>query len=317
MFGRHSRRSSNPLFVIFRLILSLTMFVVLLAGLYSAYKHFSGLDPLKLDLQTVIYKQRDKIIPLDNLTKPQIPTSKTAFQFLLIADSHNDNSNLRKAINQAKTKFPDLVFIIGLGDYTDVGTVNELNAVKIELDSSTLRYFLVAGDHDLWDSRNRNLSGDTNFKEVFGPTFQSFTYDNFKFLLLDNSDNYAGISKNQQEWIEKELEKAKEEHVKGILVFLHEPLYHPSSDHAMGKVDKNLKSQAESLIFQLKQADVKKVFAGDIHYFSEYDEPVTKIPMVTIGAIVTDRNPEAPRYGVVWVFDDGNVKVEDVQIRTQ
>lgn len=338
MFKKHgSKRSSNPLFVIFRLFLSLSMFVLLLGGVYAAYKHFSGVDPLKMDPQALVsnliqskspkqflavwdrvlgQSTKKDPIPFDNLTKtPEAPTSSPVFKFVLIADSHNDTSNLKKALAQAKQKYPDVKFIIGLGDYTDVGTITELTATKRELDSSGLRYFLVAGDHDLWDSRNKQEDPQTNFKEVFGPLYQSFIYENFKFLLLDNSDNYKGFGSEQSSWITSEFEKVKTEGVKGIFVLLHEPLYHPSSDHYMGKVEKDLKSQADGLIFQLKQAGVKKVFAGDIHYYSEYEEPVTKISMITVGALVTERNPQTPRFVVVTVFEDGTSKVDDIEVK--
>ena len=82
----------------------------------------------------------------------------------------------------------------------------------------------------------------------------------------------------------------------------------------MGRVEKDLKEQAQSLIYQLKSANVKKVFSGDIHYFSEYEEPVTKLPMTTIGALVAERNPLLPRYAIGYVFEDGSLKVEDVEI---
>lgn len=326
------------------------MFTFLLGGTYAAYKHFSGLDPLKLDPQAILknvlasrspqqfvaalsslklntsFPNEDKKLAaqsfknntptgLENLTQPQTVSSNYLFKFMLVADSHNDNDNLRKAISQVKKDFPDTKFIIGLGDYTDAGTEEELKKAKNEFDLSTLRYFLIAGDHDLWDSRNRNIEADTNFKAVFGPAFQSFTFDNFKFLLLDNSDNYQGISSEQQKWISDQLEKSKTENNQGVLVFIHEPLYHPSSDHFMGRVEKELKQQAESLIFQLKTAGVKKIFSGDTHYFSEYEEPVTKLPMVTVGAVVTDRNPQAPRFAIVYVYQDGTTKVEDLEIK--
>lgn len=327
MFGRHNkRRSTNIVFVLFRLVLSMMMFAVLLGGVYSAYKHFSGLDPLKLDPQAVLsevlgvissrkilVQQSNKIIPLDNPIKTT--NDKLEFQFLLLADTHNDNSDLNKALNQAKEKFPGLKFIIGLGDYTDVGTIAELKNAKNELDSSGLRYFLVAGDHDLWDSRNKQLAPATNYNEVFGPVFQSFLFNNFYFLLLDNSDDYKGFGETQQKWIESELEKAKKDSVRGAFVFLHEPLYHPSSDHVMGKVEKDLKQQARDLMFQLKSANVKRVFAGDIHFFSEYSEPVTGLPMVTTGAVTIERNPQAPRFAVVSVFENGSTKVQDVEIK--
>lgn len=332
MFGRHhqGRRAQNPIFVLFRLILSLVMFAVLLGGVYSAYKHFSGLDPLKLDPQVVAKQllgartpqqflailgektsQKVAQTPLGELTRPSTPTSLASFSFLLVSDSHDDNANLAKALTQSKFSSP--AFVIGLGDYTNVGTIDELRAVKRQFDIVGLRYFLIAGDHDLWDSRDKNQDSQVNFKSVFGPLYQSFEYQGFKFLLLDNSDNYKGISDEQKNWITAELEKAKQENLKGIFAFLSEPLFHPSSDHYMGKVDKDLKEQAQSLIYQLKDAGVKKVFSGDIHYFSEYEEPVTKLPMVTVGAVSLDRNLQAPRYAIVTVFEDGSTRVDDVQ----
>lgn len=329
MFGRkhHTRRSTNIVIILFRLVLSMVMFAVLLGGVYSAYKHFSGYDPLKIDPQAVLSEllagkvpkevlgvlgqQASLEIPTDRSTSP---SSKLEFQFLLLADTHSDNANLNKAINQAKQTFPGLQFIIGLGDYTEVGTIAEFKNAKQELDSSGLRYFLIAGDHDLWDSRNKQLAPATDFNQVFGPIFQSFVFNNFYFLLLDNSDDYKGFGEAQKKWIEAELEKAKEKS-RGIFIFLHKPLFHPSSDHIMGRLEPNLKQQARDVMFQLKDAGTKKVFAGDIHFFSEYSEPVTDLPMVTIGAVTIDRNPQAPRFAIVSVFEDGSSKVDDVEIK--
>lgn len=338
MFGRkhhQGRRSTNIVFVIFRLFLSVFMFAVLLWGIYSAYKSFSGSDPLKLDplavFNNVIAARTPKqltealsLLKIDPkiLGKATQPTSLTTlenpgplFKFLLIADSHSDNGNLEKAITQAKQNYSDLQFIIGLGDYSEVGTVAQLKQAKDTLDTFSLRYFLTSGDHDLWDCRNRKLAPTDCFKEVFGPTYQTFTFDNFKFLLLDNSDDYTGFDDVQLKWIEDELEKAKGESVKGIFIFLHEPLFHPSSDHVMGKVESSLKQQARDLMFQFKTAGVKIAFAGDTHLFSEYTEPVTGLPMVTVGAVTVERNPQIPRFAVVSVFEDGNTKVEDVEIK--
>lgn len=312
------------------------MFIVLSAGIYSAYKHFSGFDPLKLNPQSVFLGIMNKnedvkrivsqipgfkenltsnIQPKNSVSNLQLPTSKPVFSFLLIADSHNDSSNLQKAIFQASMVNPDLAFIIGLGDYTDVGTLDELKIAKAEFDRAGLRYFLAVGDHDLWDSRDKNKEAKTNFKEVFGSSYQSFNYEGYLFMLLDNSDNYLGLNNIQLEWINTELEKGKNEVVKGIFVFISTPLYHPSSDHYMGKIDKELKEQAQSLIYRFKDSGVNKVFSGDVHYFSEYEEPITKLSMVTVGAVSSDRNPQAPRYAIVTVFEDGSTRVDDVEIR--
>ncbi len=324
MFRKHyHRKSSNPIFILFRLILSLVMFAVLLGGIYSAYKHFSGFDPLKLDPKTVAKDLLGDKTPQQILTAlsasqkiaqiPPVSTSQVAFKFLLVADSHDDNINLSKAITQSKANDP--AFVIGLGDYTNVGTLDELRSAKAEFDKANLRYFLIAGDHDLWDSRDKKGDANANFKQIFGPNYQSFNYQGYLFMLLDNSDNYLGFGNTQLDWVSNELEKGENKDVKGIFVFIPIPLYHPSSDHYMGKTKVSLKQQAQAMIFQLKKAGVKKVFAGDIHYFSEYEEPTTKLPMVTVGAIATDRNPQIPRYAVVTVFGDSSTKVDDVEIK--
>ncbi|MBU1032244.1 metallophosphoesterase [Patescibacteria group bacterium] len=334
MFRRHSgKRRTNIVFVIFRLLLSLVIFVVLLGGIYSAYKHFSGLDPLKLDPQAVVknilvtktpreffavlssVKIDPKILGQKASGEKQQSAQALNFRFLVVADSHNDNVNLQKALKQAKEDFSDIQFIIGLGDYTEVGTINELKVAKAELDNSGLRYFLIPGDHDLWDCRNRGLIPVSCFNQVFGPAFQSFSFNGFRLMLLDNSDNYAGFGEEQLKWITQDLEKAKDEEIKGILVFMHEPLFHPSSDHVMGWVEKNLKLQADMLLFELKDAGAKQLFSGHIHYFSQYLEPKTSLSMVTIGALTSEGNPQSPRFAIVSVFDDGSVKVEDIAIK--
>lgn len=348
MFKKHyQKRSPNIVIVLFRMVLSMVMFVVLVVGIYTAYKHFSGLDPLKLDPQAILSElmagrvptnflnvlssvkltnglakqinqkvlgqQASKQVPSELSSLPKEATA--AFKFLLVADSHTDNVDLHKAIDQAKNQVPDLKFIIGLGDYSDVGTVDELKNAKQEFDSSAIRYFVLAGDHDLWDSRNKQLPPTTNFNQVFGPVYQSFAYDNFLFLLLDDSDDYKGLGDTQPKWLEDELEKATGQPFKGIFVFLHEPLFHPSSDHVMGKTEPSLKQQARDLMYQLRSAGVKKIFAGDIHLSSEYNEPVTGLAMVTVGAVTVERNPQAPRYAVVSVFEDGKTLVNDIEIK--
>ena len=129
MFGKqrhHRKRSGNIFFVIFRLVLSVVMFAVLFGGMYAAFKYFSGFDPLKLDPEAVLknllsartpqqfiaalpeLKLDKKILgeslekkTQDALTQKDEGTSSSQnvlFKFLLIADSHNDNINLKKAL---------------------------------------------------------------------------------------------------------------------------------------------------------------------------------------------------------------------------
>lgn len=339
------KKRSTPLpFVIFRWLLSLFIFTLLVGGSYSAYKHFSGVDPLKIDPKALVEttvvsivnssettkildqifgfslkKTKETVIPADSNNnqsqKTPVKKSPVDFRFILVADSHNKNELLKEALQQGQKKYTDVKFIIGLGDYTEVGTMGELEAAKQVFDGSGLRYFVTAGDHDLWDSRNRQLTPTDNFVKVFGPPYQSFSYGQVRFVIFNNSDNYEGLGTQQLSWLKEELDRIKQEKdTKLILAFSQEPLYHPSSLHTMGRVTPALKSEAQQIINWFKDVGVKGVFAGDIHYFTSYKEPSSGMAMFTIGAITSEPNAQDPRYSVVTIYQDGSFSVDDVAI---
>lgn len=347
MFKRHyQKRSHNILFVIFRTILSMIIFAVLILGAYSAYKQFSGLNPLKLDLKTLALnfvshhveqldyfglatkllsvglKQSQPAKEPGQVSGEQTSTTATpepvknppvSFKFALFADSHNENYNLKKAINQVKLD-PNVSLIIGLGDYTETGTLSELEKVKQVFDEAKIRYFVTAGDHDLWDSRDKGKLPTENFVKIFGLPYKSFTYQNARFILLYNSDNYFGLGQEQKDWLKNELQRIQGED-KSIFVMLHEPLYHPSSDRAMGKVTVSLSKEAKELIGILKNAGVKEVFAGDTHFFLRYADPDPGLPMTAVGALASAKNAQNPRFLVVTVYEDGSYKVDDTEVK--
>ena len=357
MFDRRKnhKKRTNPVFIIFRLFLSLIIFATLIGGVYSAYKEFSGADPLEISPKAIItnFSSTEKITAFllsivtkdlkqkvddvkDSVSgektkgsvsqqganssqlKPEkiAPKDKSAisFKFALVADSHSENENLAKALSKAKENKAQ--FFIGLGDYTEVGTEQELESAKHKFDENGIRYFITAGDHDLWDSRNKSVPPLTNFNKIFGPSNQAFSFGNAKILILDNSDNYLGLGQLQIDWLNGQLSTVKNQpEINVIFVGLHEPLYHPSSSRVMGKVTEQLKSEAKKLIKMLKDAGVKEVFSGDIHFFTRYIEPETGLSMTTIGALTSLRNTQESRFGLVTVYEDGTYEVEDVEIK--
>lgn len=350
MFKSHGgKKSAASLpFVIFRMLLSFTIFFILLFGLYSAYTHFSGVDPLRMDPQALILNLKSSKNPNEFITKlaqeiklpdpqnalgiatanPTAVASNSAasanpttnspvlFSFLLVADSHNESNYLQKALEQGKSKAKNLKLVIGLGDYTEVGTIKELTAAKKEFDAAGIRYFLTAGDHDLWDSRDKQKAATENFVSVFGEAYQSFNQDGVQFLIINNSDNYIGLGQSQQQWLDQELARIKTTAPpRLILTFMHEPLFHPSSTRVMGKVDDKLLNESKNLIRLLKNNNVKEVFYGDIHYYTRYSEPETGLSMMTVGAVASLRNTQSPRFAIVTVYQDGTYQVEDVEIK--
>lgn len=346
MFRSHgSKKGGGPfgfLFTLFRLGLSLVIMGVLLLGIYQAYKTFSGVDLLKVSTQSLTssflssdeaYKLITSILsakPEDSLTQakkfikegkvdlPQPSTIKAPdvpldFKFAIVTDSHNDNEDLKKALTQAKDA--GAKFAVGLGDYTNVGTPDELRSAKLAFDTVNLSYYVTPGDHDLWDSRNRNLPAVKGFTDVFGSPYQSFAYSDARFILVYDSDNYLGLNSAQLTWLEGELSRVNQDKPKNIFIMTSSPLFHPSSDHFMGKVTPKLIDQAEHLRKLFKDSNVSEVFAGDVHFYSRYTDPKYDLKMTVVGAVTKDRNAQNPRYVMVDVYIDGSYNIEDLEIK--
>lgn len=324
----------------FRMIISLFVFSLLAIATYAAFRSFSGVDPLTLNPKTFIaelisseslFEVANNILSVDpqqtinkakkalgqqvdelNPNTEEVVSGRMLFKFALVADSHNDNQNLEKALIEAKNQ--GAKFVIGLGDYSDVGTVEELQSAKKQFDTVKLTYYSTSGDHDLWDARDKKLEPSKNYMTVFGAPYNSFAYENIRFLIIYNSDNYEGISDIQKSWIEENLSQAAENDEK-ILVFSHMPFYHPSSDHVMGKTQASLRAQATEMINMFSKYGIEGTFAGDTHIYSSYKEPNTGLKMTTIGALTSSRNLQNPRFAIVDVFEQGQYTIKDIELK--
>lgn len=336
--GGH-KRGGGGILGVFRLILSLIIMVILGFGVLLAYKSFSGVDPLNISPSAVAKNFLTSEGAITFVTSLLSVDPKTSFQnaknvfnqseagssaspstnkpikfsFAVMADSHKDLSNLQKALSQAKSQ--NSQFIIGIGDFSDVGTIEELEATKLQYDGIGIPYYLTPGDHDLWDSRDKDKAAEENFKQVFGDPYQAFTHDNTRIILFYNSDNYSGLDSTQLQWLEDELLTSGKSNAKLIFAFGSTPLYHPSSDHVMGKVTPKLKNQASHLASIFKRNGVDEVFQADTHFFSRFKEPVNELSITTVGAVTRDRNPQTARFAMVDVFEDGTYNVREVEVK--
>ena len=355
MFNKHKdkpKRRKRGGFSLIRTFISLTMICLLSLGVYSAYRSFSGIDPMKVDPQTALHSllssqstldaiggllsfSPKKLIPdsvplsnglsMSSSSAPSVQAASSSqpavkstpkpsldFTFAVMSDSHNDLDDLKKALAQSKAGGAQ--FVIGLGDYTDVGTIVELTNTKKQFDASGMTYYSIPGDHDLWDSRTKGFDPLTYYHSVFGANYQSFTFRNVEFLMMDNSDNYTGISTKEGQFIDDTLNKLSSSKPKLSLAFVSTPLYHPSSDHYMGKVTPALTQQASDLAHKLKTRGFSEVFAGDTHFYSHYTDPKEDMSMTAIGAITRDRNIQAPRFVMVDVYTDGSYNITDTEV---
>ena len=211
----------------------------------------------------------------------------------IMADIHSDWDNFKNALERTKKDIgKDEGFVIIAGDLTTLGLKNELIEAKKILDESGLKYFVIPGNHDIW--WGRKFKRDV-WKEVFGQSFLSFKTDGNKFILINNGDGIGGLEgmgvNGQKEWIEKETAECLKVY---CLVFMHEPLNHPSSLHIMGEENPKVASEAAELIELFTKNNVKEAFAGHLHFSSSYE--LAGLKTTIVGALTSERNFQSPKF---------------------
>ena len=251
---------------------------------------------------TLPFFEKDKDQETEKIKRPIL-------RFAVLSDSQGENDLLKKALRQAEGMGINLV--IGLGDWSTVGTLEQLSVVKQVFDQSKLEYYVTAGDHDLWASRNLGEDALSNFNQTFGPAQHLIERNRIQIVILDNSDIYKGIPSDSWELLFESLKKD----VKLRFVMAHKTPFHPDSAHIMGQNARNVKAQAENLLAILEEGQISGFFSGDLHFFARFKTPKQAVKITTIGAVASQKNFQGPRFAQITVYDDYSWKAEDVEIR--
>lgn len=227
------------------------------------------------------------------------------FSVGLIADTGDENEMLRKAIGQAEAAGAE--YIIHLGDLTAWGDMKSLLAARDVLNTATVNWYVIPGDHDLAESVGRN-----NFTQVFGEPNESVTINGKNILLFDNSANFTPIESASLNWLTAELKEAD-------IVILSQPIYHPVNPRVMGMFegveDTEVRAQANFMLKEIQNSGVTAIIAADHHKSSESPDPVrSSLTHYVVGAAAVDRNLQRPRFSMLKVFANGEVEVDDVVI---
>lgn len=227
----------------------------------------------------------------------------------IIADSENDYDNLYKAMEKIKTL--NVYEVIHLGDLTEWGDVGSMTKIKEYLDNSGLKYMTIPGDHDLAESvGNKDVSGLTNFTQVYGDNFHILNTNSVKIVIMDNSANYTSVSTTLVDWFRTQL-------VDADFVMLSQPLYHPTNSRTMGVLDGEptplVVDQALLLLGIVRKSNVRAIIAADQHISSENTDPVrSDLQHIVVGALTKTRNLQTPRFSLLTVYSDKSFTVEDI-----
>ena len=143
-----------------------------------------------------------------------------------------------------------------------------------------------------------------------GKAYESFDKNSIHHILIDASDTDNGLGEVQLAWLKSDLEANKG---KTVLIFMHLPPYHPYSSRTIwekGGENAAVKQQVNEF-FQIIKGKVNYIFAGDHHFYQSYTEPTTGVKITISGALTPERNLQEPRFSLVEVYDNGEVKVTD------
>jgi hypothetical protein len=170
-----------------------------------------------------------------------------------------------KAVEKVNLLRP--AFVMSVGDLIE-GYSEDRNEVEAEwkeflgfMDKMEMKFFFVAGNHDL-----SNPFMHTIWREHFGPEWYSFDYKGVHFVAMSSEDPKTQIGDKQLAWLTDDLEKAKD--ARWTLLFMHKPLWvEAERELAAGNLDSTNWKKVEKLLGDRPHT----VFAGHVHYYSQYD----------------------------------------------
>jgi Icc protein len=151
---------------------------------------------------------------------------------------------------------PDLRFVVGMGDLTERGQLEEYDLYERQLETLALPFYTTIGNHELWADPMRFLGR-------FGRASFQFRFKGVAFTFVDSGD--AGLDPLVEEWLDGWLADAREQ----PHVFLtHIPPVDP-----LGLRYGSFRSTRDGrrLLSRLAEGEVDLTLYGHIHTYIDYD----------------------------------------------
>lgn len=161
-------------------------------------------------------------------------------------------------------------FVIILGDLVnkpgDPEQIREFQRITGKIDKS-IPVYLVAGNHDVGHQPTPETVAA--YRKTFGRDCYSFQAGPIYGIVLNStlihtSKNVQAEYQEQNSWLEKELQKAKESGLPHTVVFLHHPLFTKAADEPDDHGNIPLERR-KPLLELLHKYGIRYVFAGHVH----------------------------------------------------
>ena len=151
---------------------------------------------------------------------------------------------------------PELRFVVGMGDLTDRGQLEEYELYERQLETLALPFYTTIGNHELWGDHMRFLGR-------FGRASFQFRFKGVAFTFADSGD--AGLDPLVEEWLDGWLADARE---RPHVFLTHIPPVDP-----LGLRYGSFRSTRDGrrLLSRLAEGDVDLTLYGHIHTYVAYD----------------------------------------------
>ncbi|MEI9937797.1 MAG: metallophosphoesterase [Pseudomonadota bacterium] len=175
------------------------------------------------------------------------------FRFALMSDVQEAIDRIQDVYRVINAE-PELDFLLGAGDLTEDGEVDELERFQHELATLDVPYYTTLGNHELGER-------PPAYQDWFGRANFQFVHRGVYFTLLDSGS--ATIDPLADDWLDAWLENGRQSvHV----VAMHIPPFDPVGTRGASFASR---AEAAALVAKLAEAGVDLTLYGHIHsYYS-------------------------------------------------
>ena len=220
-------------------------------------------------LSTERKAQRLRLTPNDihgvRLAIGPADTSTRAFRFGLMSDVQEAIDRVSDVYARVNAQ-PDIEFLLGAGDLTQRGHLDQLRHFERELEHLDVPYYTTLGNHELGVE-------PPPYQDLFGRGSFSFEFRGVRFTMLDSAS--ATLDPKVYEWLDGWLAQGRQQfHV----IAMHVP---PVDPVGVRNGSFASRTEANKLFSRLTRGKVDLTLYGHVHSF--YDFENANIPAMISG----------------------------------
>ena len=209
------------------------------------------------------------------------------FRFALLSDVQEALDRVSDIFERMNLE-PDVRFLLGAGDLTEQGSVEQLERYQDELRALDVPYFTTLGNHELGQS-------PTLYHEYFGRGNFQFGFRGVTFTLLDSAS--ATLDPTVYDWLDGWLSNARD----GVhVISMHIPPLDPIGVRNGAFASR---PEAAKLLAKLAEGNVDLTLYGHIHSYYSFENAGIPAYISGGGGAIPERFDNVGRHFLVFDID--------------